>query len=333
MRGFRKILRFLLPHWARDDEADGAFAWVLAALTDVQIDRARRGVEQRFPSRAGASALALIGKYRLIPRGRDETDAHYASRLQAWRYPRGHRVRGNVFALLEQIQEYFGGSFDLWGIDASGNRRELSSTGAASFSYGNAWTWDSLPSTSWARQWIVIDGSSLFLAQHAFGDEALWGGAPGTEGYCIGLIGASAQDWAAISALTQGQHRWLPAGTRGEWLVVSLDGADPVPDSAYAKWGQFYDPGGGYTYYLEARASAHRYVALRSAAREYAGDADWASRALSDLGTVHAPDGVTTIKGEDNDFPLTITLPDGEAFAGSALFPATITLPDDGCLP
>ena len=319
-RSIRQLARFMLPYWARDDEAGGALHYALALLIDADLWRLRRGVEQRFPSRAGTSALALIGRDRLIPRGRDETDAHYAARLRAWRYPRGHRVRGSVFALLEQIAEYFGGGFRLYGIDRSGNQRERAADGSESYARGVAWTWDTGAASRWARQWIVLDGSTLFEPQPDLGDPELWGGAFGAPGHCVGVRGASAEDWNAVRALFCGPHRWLPAGTQGEWLIVSLDGAEPEPDATWAKWGKL--DGGAY---VPARSSSCRYVALRPALCEYAGDSDVAASVTSDLGT---------FTGDDSQFPPTITLPDGREYAGDpTVFSGTITLPDDGSLP
>jgi len=307
----------MLPYWCLDDEADGALVYTLALMIDVSLQRLRSGLEARFPSRAGASAQALIGGDRLIARGRDETEAHYAARLAAWRYPRGHRVRGSVFALLEQIGEYFGGALSLYGIDRSGNLRRRYGDGAETATAGTAWTWDTGAASQWARQWIVIDGSELFRAQPDFGDAALWGGAMGTAGYCVGIGGSSAEDWRAIVALTRGQHRWLPAGTQGEWIIVSLDGTSPAPDATWAKWGVLDG-----TDYVPSRSAGLRYVAMRDALREYAGDADWANRAIT-------PEWSFT--GDDTDYPATVTMPDGITIAGDITdFPATITIPDDG---
>jgi hypothetical protein len=119
---------------------------------------------------------------------------------------------------------------------------------------------------------------------------------------------------------------------QGEWLVVGFDSTPPVPSTDWAKWGVVYDSG-SYTYYLSARSADHRYVALRSALREYAGDSDWASRIATPLGTVHAPDSITTIMGDDTLFPETISVPRGDYEGDSTVFPATITLPDDGSFP
>jgi hypothetical protein len=318
-----------LPSWLLDDEAGGAFARILAGLADTSAARVRAGLEQRFPSRADAAALAMIGQYRLIPRGRDETAAHYAARLKAWRYPRGHRVRGNVFALLEQISEYFGGA-TLLGIDARGNARQWLPGGDPYTLPGNTWTWDSRPASEWARQWIILYGvgvgtpEAVFTEQPDFGDPTLWGGALGTDGYCVGIGGSSAADWRAIRDLCRGQHRWLPAGVQGEWLIVDLVGVAGIldmPDATWSRWG--YLDG---TVYKPARSRDLRYVALRDALREYPGDPTvWADTCETNLGE---------FGGDPTSFPATITLPDGTAYAGDpGAFPATITLPDDGSNP
>jgi hypothetical protein len=321
-RSLRKLLGYLLPYWAANDEADGALAWSLAAMIDIDLERMRSGLEARFPSRAGASALAQAGRDRLILRGRDETDAHYAARLKAWRYPRGHRVRGSVFALLEQISAYFGGGFELYGIDRNGNKRVRSAGDAESYSYGNAWTWDGGAAAQWARQWIVIDGSSLFRAQYDWGDASLWGGALGTSGYCIGMRDASAEDWRAVVGLTEGQHRWLPAGTQGEWIVVSMDGSTPVPDATWEDWSVTT---AGVR--VAARDADMRYIALRAELLDYTPvDDDFVT-------TFHDVEG-SSMTGDDTSFPATITLPDGSTYAGDdTSWPTTITLVDDGSRP
>ena len=98
----------MVPAWLYSGDG-GLVLQSLAQLQDDYAARARAALEMRFPSRAADDALAELGRDRAIPRGRTETSAHYAARLIAWRYPRGHRTRGSAFALLEQVSEYFGG--------------------------------------------------------------------------------------------------------------------------------------------------------------------------------------------------------------------------------
>lgn len=337
---FRRLAKYLLPSWLLDDEAGGALHWCLAAMLDIQSEKSRSGVEQRFPSRAGRTALGYIGADRLIRRGRDETDEHYAGRLRAWRYPRGHRVRGSVFALLEQISEYFGGGFALYGIDQSGNIRSRSALDVESYSYGNSWDWDSAApgysASDWARQWVVIDATEgAFREQLDWGDADLWGGSWGNnDGYCVGMQGASAADWQAIRDLFVGPHRWMPAGTQPEWLVVVLSGSTTISTTGQEyRWGE-YSTSGGYTYWSRARDEDHRFIALRDELLDYAGETSatsWASRMVTSIGTITAPDSFETIIGDETSFPTTITMPDGTSYAGDGTdFPATIRLIDDG---
>src|SRR6187549_1469002 len=108
MPTLRSIYKFLVPSWL--SAGDGGL--VLDTLTDQiddSVEKMRESLVARFPTYAQDDALTLIGQDRLIPRGRAETSEHYAQRLIAWRYPRGHRVRGSAFALLNQVSEYFGG--------------------------------------------------------------------------------------------------------------------------------------------------------------------------------------------------------------------------------
>jgi hypothetical protein len=334
----RTLAKYLLPARLLDDEAGGAFHWSLSALLDVFSERARNGMEQRFPSRAGPTALSWIGQDRLISRGRDETDASYAARLRAWRYPRGHRIRGSVFGLLEQIDAYFGGGLVLYGIDASGNIRHRAVDDTETYSYGNAWNFDSVAATEWARQWLVIDasGGGPLYPQLAWGDPLLWDGAWGTYTDAVGIQGSTGSDWQAIRNLVVGQHRWLPAGTRAEWLIVAFDLADLTPDGTWDAWGEYYYDGTTLrTYWQPTRPDSSRWVALRDALLDYAGEVtatSWASRMVTDVGSVTAPDTVTTtIIGDDTDFPTAIDLPGGNSVAGDpTVFDATIRLIDDG---
>jgi len=165
-------------------------------------------------------------------------------------------------------------------------------------------------------------GAPVFRAQPAFGDAALWGGALSTPGYCVGIAGTTSEDWRTVVSLTRGPHRWLPAGVRGEWVIVVLSGAAPTPDATYAKWGKVYDR----THYVASRDANSRYVAMRAALLDYAGDTDF----CVDFEDVDG--GV--IAGDATLFPATITLPDGASYAGDSTdYPETVTLIDDGGFP
>jgi hypothetical protein len=151
---FADVVRFLVPSNIQGGDGAALLA-TIAQLQDEQITRVRNGLNARVPTRSRDDALALVGRDRGIPRGRAETSAHYAQRLLRWRAPRGHRVRGNAFALLEQLSEYWGGQ-TCWLIDTHGRRWERSG-GVEATEKPFAWTWDSRPASEWSRFWLALD--------------------------------------------------------------------------------------------------------------------------------------------------------------------------------
>ena len=264
MARLRHIARLMVPWWLFVEDGQ-KIVETFALLTDVYRQKLRSGLEARFPTRAGESAAALIGKSRLIPRGRDETLAHYAQRLKAWRYPRGHRVRGSAFALLTQVYHYWGG-VACWTHDVNQNKRALDVDETPSYAYGVAWTWDGGAAAQWGRQWLVLDLSDVASAQDDF-----------VAGGTIGIGGTTPGDWVAMRRLVDDsdQHRWMAAGTQPEWCVVSLDGSAPAPDATWEYWGVLDG-----SIVVPARDAEFRYVALRNDLKAYPGEADRAAAAV-----------------------------------------------------
>lgn len=321
---FRQVVKWLVPAWLNDGEG-AAVLWVLCAMKDAFTERTRQGLDARFPSRTVASANALTGADRGIGKGRTETNAHYAQRLIRWRWPRGHRTRGNPFALLEQASEYFGGVV-CWTIDVRGNRYDRSAAGVETFSQGHAWNWDGAAvSPRWARGWLVLDLSTLASAQPDFGDADLWGGELGDPNYSVGMAGVSAEDALAIRDLVRADAKrpWKPAGVRAEWAIVSLDGTEPTPDGTWLNWSQVVAGVRSAT-----RDPAFRYFSLSPTKNNvYAGDPDV-------FGTTFPLVDGTPYSGDPDVFPTTITLSDGSSYAGNPdNFPTTIRLLDDGDVP
>ena len=324
---FRALYRWMLPGAYTDDDTDGGkVLYSLALIKDAFTQTYRDRLTARFPSYAGESALALIGADRGIPRGRAETQAHYAARLPAWRSPRGHRVRGNAFALLEQIAEYFGGGFALYTEQANGAQRKRSAAGVESSTTLGGWDWDSDTNPDWADQWarfwLVIDGTDLIDAAPSFGAGALYGGALGNSAYAVGHTGVSADDVNAIRKLFR-DRAWKPAGTRAMWAVISINGVTPLPEGAYARWAR--DDGAGN--YEAARDNVNqRYWALDPTAALYAGDATLFPLS-SDM------PGGGTYGGSAASFPPSATF-NGTVYAGNpARFPESARLVDDGSIP
>lgn len=321
-KSFRQLTKWLVPSWLNQDDGEKVlYSWML--LFDAWREMLRQSLLARFPSYTGESANALTGADRGIVRGRDETNAHYAARLLRWRWPQGHRVRGNAFSLLEQFSEYFGG-VDGYVIDVKGNRRERTADGTISYSYGNAWDWDgqgALP--RWGRFWAVLDLSAIASEQLDFGDPDLWGGELGTPGYSIGQQGVTAEDVNALRRMMRGRA-WKPAGVRAEWVIVSLDGSDPTPNSAWLHWSHLRNDG----VQEQTRSVDHRFWSLSPEVNNVYGG-------FPELFCEQFPlvDG-SLYSGDPTNFPVSITLPTGEEYIGDPTsFPTSFQLVDDGDLP
>jgi hypothetical protein len=237
---FQSVFRFMLPSWITN--GDGGKVW--AAITNVIDDNIlamRESLYAQLPSKAQPDALEKIGVDRALPRGKTETTAHYVARLRGWRFPFGHRVRGSDYGLLDQLRQYFGGadrdgiaqsSMFSYTMDQKGSRGQIRPTGDLQFDYGFGWDWDGAGVfPNWARFWVILDRIPGVTRGPTIGDPTLWGGAvgPASRGYTIGQAGVTPDDIAAIRNLVLGPSPWKPAGTRAEWVIVSFNGAFPVP--------------------------------------------------------------------------------------------------------
>lgn len=324
---FRSIYRFLVPSWLNDDGEGTLVLHTLSMMLDSGMQRMLEGTNARFPTRACESALAYLGSDRGIQRGRNESSEHYANRLVAWRGLNGHRTRGSAFALLNQVSEYFGG-LRSWAIDASRTKYFRDIDGSQTITRSAPWVWDSLPASDWARFWVVADCEGVFSEQPDFGDATLWGGAVGTEGYTVGLAGATEDDAIALRELMTGRA-WRPAGTQPEWLILLLENGwgFPTPNATWEHWSQCVAGE-----QVETRGPHYRYISLSPAHNNV-----YQGLPASFATTIHYVDfGVTglSFSGVPSLFPLTIPMPDGSSYVGDpTVFPATIQLIDDGDLP
>lgn len=305
----------------------------LAMLVDASLEVAEQTLEARFPTRTVESALMLIGADRAIPRGRSESAESYARRLVGWRYPRGHRVRGGPFALLEQLSIYFDRA-RMWTVDRNQTYCERTAETAGGtvtefFELDFTFAWDSTPlANAWGRFWVGLV-PAVGTADYApdFGDPDLWGGAVGTAGYCVGITGYVPDDFALVRKLLRGRTPWKPFGTRGEWLVVCLDGVDfeghEITAAEFASWdvrdGDVRRP---------RRRDSWRYVALSDASNTWTGDP--AAYLEGEGGQLL--DG-TDYYGDAGNYDALgpFTLPSGTIYAptGASLV-LTATLIDDG---
>jgi len=320
---FRLLYKWMVPGWLSVDAGEKVLH-TISLLLDASAERMRLGLMARFPRFAGPSALALTGRGRLIYRGRSETNEHYAARLREWRSPRGHRIRGNAFGLLEQMAQYWGDVVtNVATIDTHGKMNSRASDGTLTRTTGNAWEWDAEPAASWSRFWAMVESADDFEQSPNFGDPDLWGGALGTPGYTVGIAGSTPEDWDAMRRLVYGSHVWRPAGTHPMWIVVSYDTGDLVaPYQEYWRWSIIVAGTA-----VATRDSDFSYVALDRELNAYGGDPTrWAN-------DVTMPDA-TTESGDPTSFPTSTTLPNGTTYAGNpASFPTSVQLVDDGDLP
>lgn len=240
---FRAIYKKLTAWWQHEGEGD-LLLQALALVKDASLERMKAGLEARFPSLAGKSAQALIGADRAIRRGRVESDATYARRLKKWRYPRGHRVRGNAFALLDQIWAYFASDdktgIYCWTIDAHGNRHTRDVDGTESYSYGNAWNWDD---TQYATSVFPTfpdakndhDGEGVNVTRAAIAIDAPSGGAA-----CVALNGIDqhieVENYGALNFERTDDFSiavWIRATLAAEGVIVGKNTADATAPAGW----------------------------------------------------------------------------------------------------
>lgn len=341
-----------MPSWQSSGEGTPLF-WSLLWLADAVLLRSKLATYLHFPTKTGPSANAIHGKTRNIIKGRSETDAHYALRLTKYRYPRANRVKGNGFAVLDQIVEYFaaatatpvesGASVRCYIVS---ERRAVTMRGATAvyltdsptysrdeeltvYNYENWFSWDGKDSeVYWSRFTVYITPNPQLpeIAETPdLGDPALWGGAIGTPGYVIGMVGWTPADTVAMRKLFYGRRQWKPSFTRAYWLVVQLTDwtAEVITSDETPFWERWSFDDAGVR--RAARSANARYIALSPGLNQYAGNPAHRAEPFVE------PDGVTEYSGGPTSYPATITLPTGATYAGNPTRRrTTIQLVDDG---
>lgn len=260
---YRTAFRKLLPrHFTR-----GEGELVLSSLAELKegwAERAYQGLNARFPSTLLPSALSSIGRDRKIVRGINEPDEAYAERQRRWLDD--HRVRGNMFALMDQLRAYCQADVRIRTVDASGNWCTRERDGARSWLIKQLnWDWDGKPRNPYfSRFWVIIYPTSAgepWAPNEVWGDPALWdAGIFGTAGKTIGTT-ATPEQIASVRSIVR---EWQPDGTRCEWIIIAFDDASfdptdtqpPLPDGTWGKWGK-YDGSGNY---VSARLESARYI-------------------------------------------------------------------------
>lgn len=207
---FRELYKTMVPSWLSSGEGEFVL-YSLGIMLDAGLERLRLGTLARFPSQAPSDALGYLGRDRKIVRGINEPDAAYAARLIRWLDD--HAIRGNPFALHDQIRAYCQADVMVRTVDRRGNWYTTAANGTRSVALkaGN-WDWDGGAATQWARFWVIIYPTA---AGDPWSDITTWGGWAETgthEPDQVNTIRAIIQDWK-------------PAGTRCEWVIVAYDAA------------------------------------------------------------------------------------------------------------
>ena len=225
---FRSAFYKLLPSWLTTDDGE-LVHYSLGLVMDAYLERVWLGLRARHPDHAPPDALGHIGRDRKIIRGIDESAAAYAVRLIRWLDD--HLIRGNPFALLEQLRAYCNVDMMARTVDRHGNWFTIDTDGTRSFSLAQGnWDWDGTSVSQWSRFWVILyPPSTLWTQGPAWGAAALWGGAWGSTAHTWGST-ATPDQVAAVRSIVR---EWKPAGTRCEYVILAFDPAsfDPTDDA------------------------------------------------------------------------------------------------------
>ncbi len=244
---FRTAWRKLVPGWLARGEGE-LLLYSLGLMLDSFAERGRISVLARHPDHAPADALASLGRDRQIVRGRGEVQAAFAARLVRWLDD--HRLRGNPYALMQQVRAFCNSPVRLRTVDTRGNWYTLERDGTKSveLAAGN-WDWRGDPATKWSQFWLIIypttDATPLPWAQ-----APTWGEA--------GAVYSRERTWgttatpAEVDTVRRIVREWKPAGTRCVRIIVAFDDAsfDPtaaagspgLPAGTWGRWSNGEDP-------------------------------------------------------------------------------------------
>lgn len=229
-RRFRTIWKFLTPGWLQKGQGE-IVQYVQGLMKDAYAERCTQTAYLPYPSVCVSDALDFHGRMRALPRGVVEPEASYRARLVAWRYPRGHRVRGGAPALLEQFSFALRGTF-FGVVDA---RTQWTTSDPDGFDTSTPWQWDDMPADQWGRYWLVA--RSTGAPWPSFTDAA-WLAAWGDRSAVLAGAGVSAGEIDALRKITSNRRLgWTPAGIKAQVLTFYF-GSDlfPAPDGTWDDW-------------------------------------------------------------------------------------------------
>jgi hypothetical protein len=212
---FRDTALAISPPWLRRGRA-AKLIYSIATQLDVLTDATLAGIKMRYPGLYSYESLALIGRERRIRRGRTETNAVYATRLQRWLLD--HQRRGGAYALLAQLHAHFApAAFPIDLVYKSGRRYQMDVNGNVTRN-----TVVVRPTTQWAR-WTLYYWTDSFPDPISDEDRADLAVIPKEwiAAHCIGSVvimrtGSELYDYHVPRRTYDGNHvkyDSFPAGT------------------------------------------------------------------------------------------------------------------------
>jgi hypothetical protein len=226
------------PRWLVDDDGESTLVqYSLDLVIDASLERLYLGMLARYPDTAALlgieGALEAIGRDRRTLRGLGpETATSYATRLKRWLVDA--KKRGSPFMLMQKLQEYIAAGSSFRTVDARGNWFSRSATGVETYTLNTGnWNWDStVPSSQWARFWVIIYPGTRWSHAPTWGSGEVWGDTEKTWGTT-----ATPSEVAGVRGIVAD---WKPAGTRCANIIIAFDPASfsptaPEPDGQWGK--------------------------------------------------------------------------------------------------
>lgn len=231
---FRRAYTKLLPWWLTTEEG-AKVNYTLGLLMDAYLTRLLQGLRARWPSYAMPSALPFLGRDRRIIRGINEPAEAYAARLLRWLDD--HRIRGNPYALMEQLRAYCQADVRIRTVDMRGNWYTIERDGTREVMLDSAqWNWDAADPSRWSRFWVIIyptsDGQP-WERDGTWGDGAVW-----SDDAAEGTWGSTAL-LTEVESVRRIVREWKPAGTTCVRIIVAFADDVFVPGGAAETDGQW----------------------------------------------------------------------------------------------
>lgn len=208
------ILAISPPFLTEEGGVAEAVQYAEGTAMDALGQWAIEGVKASMPGVGTPTALYLSGRDMQIDRGPNETDDHYAARLQG--AVDSHRVKGSGPELLRQLHSWFSPStatpLRIVSNSAVWHSIDTTTEDVTKTVVGTNWTWDALTPTNWWRGWVIIDSSAGPWAPKVWGSSGNYG---------TGTWGSSATP-TEVASIRRIVDTWKPAHITCVNIIVTF---------------------------------------------------------------------------------------------------------------